>query len=1696
MATKLTAEERRLFEEVRQERLVWARTFDNPLVRGLDRATSDIYPDPAHFVYELLQNADDAKATMASFILEKDVLYFKHNGEVCFNITSDKDRPIGHINSITAYLSSKEDKPDGNKIGKFGLGFKSVFVYTDAPEIYDDKFWFKIEKQIVPTLLEKDHPKREKGETLFVFKLKKEKRVHEDIDNKLRQLNGATLFLHHLVTISYENALTGASCQYDEEREYFLEEDKIMASDVRLTANEKEERLILFERDVPFLYQNERLESTIAVGFYLREDGSLDSSTHRGVSCFFPTSENYELPYIIHAPFLLTSNRQNIKDNSTNENFIKFIANLVADSLLVLTKRKGSKNKNYIGRNILKFVPQRDYAHYDIWNKVRPINEAVTRLLRNEAVFLVWGNKYVKREDAYIAGNEDWRRLLSQEQLAELTRNPRSGFLRFPLKDEDEEDFLTRTIGIKTFTAEKMAKQLSADFMSHQEKAWVIKLYHFLKTNARLTWNPVEGKMQYIYGGLNYPMRYAPIILNQDGKWTAPFVKLNASASYSSENERANVFLPVEGALGNYSFVNKEYLDKNNQLVLDFFNEMGIKQPDRVNYIETEIITHYKEEELSNDTLLHDFETLYTTLQNQTIGERKETIAKLKNHVKFATLGDKFTSVSEIYDDIPDLRTYFQLKEGSVIDYDFYSQSKLDLSREELRAFFKEFGMWSRPRLLLLDKEGYDNKDWNYKIRIRPHNCTYVTKVMDSEIDGFDIWLESGFTEEASKALWNMLPYMPLKIYLQAQVNYYYRTDKIHTPESTWLHKLKTTYWIVINGNRFLASQVHVEDMLAVGYANNVWLFELLGIGKKNKSIIELGGSKEQQEDCELGQKLRQMGSTIEELEEFRRYKEEKRQKELSKKEEAVRRMESKDIPFFDESIQTTTSLDEMFSGSIKERPTEKKKPSCSDSTPSPDIEKLRQQLEEDNEKKLQQASLRQQRERMEKYSFEWFMAGLQQEYALTSSESKDEIAHSLSISFSTVKIDATNQRIFILEDASRDIPQWLEDIDNLTLNFTFNNRTELAVEFEVASVRDHTLRLKAKAGDEKALAAIRWEHDCTHARIDLNNPINLVDNLRRAFQTLDLEGFNLRKELTNHLKFISGPPGTGKTTYLAREVISKLMKKNESCRILVLTPTNKAGDVIAKKLLEVDKNSTDWMSRFVASDDTELDNDGFVCDRDSNLYELDKCCLISTIARLPFDGFEGRGKVYLRDLAWDYIIIDEASMISLPQIVYALYQFEKTEIIISGDPMQIAPIDTQNIWNGENIYTMVELSSFKKPTTKPIQFEIINLSTQYRSIPSIGKLFSQYAYEGLLGHKRTEGSQFPLNIPELPLKPLTFIPFKVENIDNIYAAKRLAGSNIHIYSAVLTSELMRYVAKKFVDNNHGKELKIGVICPYRSQAQLITKLIEQMPDIPTAVTVNVGTIHSFQGDECNIVFAVFNPPSNLRGGASGTHINTRNIINVAISRAQDYLCILMPSADCEGFSNLIELNLLGNIAKRSLHETTGILNPGEVEKLVFGSPHYLYNNVFVTSHQTTNVYTKPAAHYEVRCDDKSIDIQVDETVAMLTSEMMEKEKPIKVTTPLEENPIIPQKPTKKTPGFKIIGMGEYRVGIVGMLTPIINILKKLGGTPSDNLSYKGCFYGQGYSMMKYNVNRLIQMLDENGWDVDSIKGAMIYNKK
>ncbi len=97
------------------------------------------YSDRTHFIYEILQNAEDAGATRIQFHLEKEKLVIEHNGRP-FN---EKD-----IEGVCGIANGT--KEDGTRIGHFGIGFKSVYCYTEHPCIYSGKYHFIIQNQLFP----------------------------------------------------------------------------------------------------------------------------------------------------------------------------------------------------------------------------------------------------------------------------------------------------------------------------------------------------------------------------------------------------------------------------------------------------------------------------------------------------------------------------------------------------------------------------------------------------------------------------------------------------------------------------------------------------------------------------------------------------------------------------------------------------------------------------------------------------------------------------------------------------------------------------------------------------------------------------------------------------------------------------------------------------------------------------------------------------------------------------------------------------------------------------------------------------------------------------------------------------------------------------------------------------------------------------------------------------------------------------------------------------------------------------------------------------------------------------------------------------------------------------------------------------------------------------------------------------------
>src|SRR5213593_4632212 len=130
-----------IIEEVRREREDLARVLKRHT--GIRRIVEDLYPDSAHFIYELLQNAEDTGATEANFILSDTSLIFEHNGR----LFAKKD--VYGITDIGEGAKAEED----DKIGRFGVGFKAVFAYSETPHIWSPTFSFKITEFVLPSPL-------------------------------------------------------------------------------------------------------------------------------------------------------------------------------------------------------------------------------------------------------------------------------------------------------------------------------------------------------------------------------------------------------------------------------------------------------------------------------------------------------------------------------------------------------------------------------------------------------------------------------------------------------------------------------------------------------------------------------------------------------------------------------------------------------------------------------------------------------------------------------------------------------------------------------------------------------------------------------------------------------------------------------------------------------------------------------------------------------------------------------------------------------------------------------------------------------------------------------------------------------------------------------------------------------------------------------------------------------------------------------------------------------------------------------------------------------------------------------------------------------------------------------------------------------------------------------------------------------
>ncbi len=404
--------------ELKKKREEYVRVSqENNMWEGTKKILTDMYPDTAHFVYELLQNAEDMCATEVKFVLNNDKLSFLHNGK-------KRDFVYEDIDSITSIGNNTLKKDDLTSIGTFGVGFKAVYTYTSTPEIHSGEFDFRIRDMVIPDPI--DVPKIAKlGETRFIFpfdhKTKKPQDAVAEIKKALLELDeNSILFLNHIEKIIFklpDGSIGGV---------HLKNVDKVLKVVYKVDANIKDSSeaktktyWFKFSKDCKVNTAKGEATLPVSLAFRMNANGegkqrtfTVDETLKGKVFIYFPAvKERSDLHFHVHAPFASTVARDSVRNCEENNKLFSQLANLAVLSVEYF------KEKKCIDYHYYAALPnRRDFLYGD--TKYKVIYDELIKLFKSpNSELIITENGEYKTISQVKQGSREIVKLITSDDL-------------------------------------------------------------------------------------------------------------------------------------------------------------------------------------------------------------------------------------------------------------------------------------------------------------------------------------------------------------------------------------------------------------------------------------------------------------------------------------------------------------------------------------------------------------------------------------------------------------------------------------------------------------------------------------------------------------------------------------------------------------------------------------------------------------------------------------------------------------------------------------------------------------------------------------------------------------------------------------------------------------------------------------------------------------------------------------------------------------------------------------------------------------------------------------------------------------------------------------------------------------------------------------------------------------------------------
>lgn len=557
---------------------------------------ADRYDKRTHFIYELLQNAEDALRRRPSdwggqrsvtFELSVHQLVITHHGQP-FDASDVKG--VCGIDESTKSITS---------IGRFGIGFKSVYSFTKRPEIHSGDEAFAIDTFVWPTSVEPIE--RAMSQTKIVLPLvTDDENVQAEIAEGLQDLGPRTLlFLRHINEISWK--VGGAPAGL-----YFRDDPKIVGPGVRQISlmghqdgRDIEERWLVFSREVA--------NDGTSVGFVeIAFSLSLEPGTTRRVLplfdstlvVFFPTVLSTNTGFLLQGPFRTTPSRDNIPVNDAwNKQIVGEASELLVDALRWMAA------ECMLDVNALQSLPlQRDRF---TGNLLAPLYDHLANALQSEPLLPCGDAVYACATDVQLARTQDLRDLFNSEQLGKVLKSDGPVWWLSPDITADRtpalRQYLIRELDISEQSPESLLPRLTADFLRAQSDQWVVRLYEYL--------NKVPAVAE--------RLRNLPLVRLENGRHVSAFA-----------HGMPQAFFPSDIQTG-FPTIRRDVC--SSQEATKFLQWLGLTPPDPVDDVVRNLLPTYKNGQADRATYGADIARILRAFKTDSAAQRAKLLSALED---------------------------------------------------------------------------------------------------------------------------------------------------------------------------------------------------------------------------------------------------------------------------------------------------------------------------------------------------------------------------------------------------------------------------------------------------------------------------------------------------------------------------------------------------------------------------------------------------------------------------------------------------------------------------------------------------------------------------------------------------------------------------------------------------------------------------------------------------------------------------------------------------------------------------------------------------------------------------------------------------------------------------------------------------------------------------------------------------------